>query len=297
MKRPFGSSGVALGEAPDALRTAARSVTSVWGRVSVQGRMLPDFLICGAQRCGTTSLFRTLARHPDVISPFLHKGVHYFDTASRYTRGPEWYRGHFPLRLLADHRSANGRAVTGEASPYYVFHPLAPDRIAAELPHARLLVLLRDPVQRAYSAHKQETGRGFETEPLEQALALEEERLAGEEERLHADPAYQSFHHQHHAYRRRGQYAEQLDALCAAVGRERVLVLETDEMFAPGSDAWARTLDHLRLPWWDAGEMPRANARPSQPLAEHIRRELADHFAPHDERLASYLGHEPSWRR
>lgn len=297
MRQPFGSGGTALAQAPDTLRAAARSVTSVWGRVSAPVRMQPDFLICGAQRCGTTSLFRTLAQHPDVVTPFLHKGVHFFDTASRYAHGPAWYRGHFPLRSLANRRAASGHARTGEASPYYVFHPLAGARIADVVPDARLLVLLRDPVERAYSAHKQETGRGFETEPLERALAMEEERLAGEEERLRADPTYQSFHHQHHAYRRRGEYAQQLDAFCAAVGRERVLVLETDDMFAAGSDAWARTLDHLRLRWWDPGQMPRANARPSQPLPDHIRRQLEHHFAPHDARLADYLGHDPSWRR
>lgn len=297
MNATLGSARTALGLTPDAMRTAARSVSSSWGRVSAQRRMLPDFLICGAQRCGTTSLFRTLVQHPDVVPPFLHKGVHFFDTASRYARGPAWYRGHFPLRELANRRSPSGRAVTGEASPYYVFHPLAGERIARELPDARLIVLLRDPVARAYSSHKQETGRGFETEPLERALALEEERLAGEEERLRADPTYQSFSHQHHAYRRRGQYAEQLDVLCAAVGRDRVLVLETDDLFAPGSDAWAKTLDHLSLRRFDPGEMPRANARPSSPMPAHLRRDLEDHFAPHDARLAAYLGGEPSWRR
>jgi len=259
--------------------------------------MLPDFLICGAQRCGTTSLYRAVAKHPDVAPPLFHKGVHYFDTASRFARGTGWYQGHFPLRVLADRRASSGRAVTGEASPYYLFHPLAGARIAQVLPEARLIVLLRDPVERAFSAHKQETGRGFETATFEQALALEDERLAGEEERLRADPAYQSFHHQHHAYRRRGRYAVQLDALCATVGRERVLVVETDELFAPGSDAWDQTLRHIGISAWDPGVVPRANARPSRPIPDAARRELEAHFEPYDARLAAYLGREPSWRR
>lgn len=281
---------------PD-LETVGRRAVATWGVLTSHGRMLPDYLICGAQRCGTTSLFRSLAKHPDVVSPAFHKGIHYFDTADHYARGLAWYRGHFPVRAVADRRAAHGRAVTGEASPYYLFHPLAAERIARVLPGIRLVVLLRDPVDRAFSAHKQETGRGFETEPFERALELEDERLDGEVERIRADHAYQSFHHQHHAYRRRGHYADQLETLAAAVGRDNILVLETTALFAAGTDAWGRLLDHLGLSAWSPGVLPRANARPSADLPESIRSRLEDHFAPHDQRLTALLGDPPGWRR
>lgn len=283
--------------APDATKAAGRRIVASWGQLTARNRMLPDFLICGAQRCGTTSLARALARHPDVIAPLFHKGVHYFDTATHYARGLDWYRGHFPVRAVADRRSRRGRAVTGEASPYYVFHPLAPERIARDVPTARLVVLLRDPVERAFSAHKQETARGFETESLDRALALEDERLAGEVERIVADPTYQSFHHQHHAYARRGQYADQLESLCAATGPEQVLALETDSLLSADRTDWARLLDHLGLPSWDPGPLPRANARPSAPLPPALRRRLVDRFEVADARLAALLGRELSWRR
>ena len=97
-----------------------------------------------------------------------------------------------------------------------MFHPLAADRIAADLPGVRLLVLVRDPVERAYSAHAHERARGFETEPFERALELEPARLAGEAERIAAEPGYLSASHQHHAYRARGRYVEQLRAAGAA---------------------------------------------------------------------------------
>lgn len=283
--------------APEGVKAAGRRAATTWGRATAHGRVLPTFLVCGAQRCGTTSLFRTLLRHPDVVGPLFHKGVHYFDTASHYARGMSWYRGHFPVRAVADRRVESGRAVTGEASPYYVFHPLAAARIARDIPAARLVVLLRDPVERAFSAHKQETARGFETEPFDRALGLEGERLAGEVERIVADPSYQSFHHQHHAYRRRGQYAEQLAALFAAVGPDRVLVLETDQLLSADRASWERLLVHLGLRTWDPGPLPRANARPSAPLPDPIRQELERHFAAHDAELSALLGHDPSWRR
>lgn len=286
-----------LAAAPDGAKSAGRRVVAGWGRATAPGRMLPGFLICGAQRCGTTSLFRALARHPDVVAPLFHKGVHYFDTAAHYGHGLAWYRGHFPMRAVADRRSRSGSAVTGEASPYYLFHPLAAARIAHDLPAARLVVLLRDPVERAFSAHKQETARGFETEPLERALDLEDERLDGEVERITADPGYQSYHHQHHAYRRRGQYADQLDAMLGATAPGQLLVLETDQLFSADRDSWARLLEHLGLGWWDPGPLPRANARPSAPLPAGPRRRLERHFEPYDRRLALLLGHDPSWRR
>ncbi len=115
--------------------------------------MPPSFLICGGQRCGTTSLYRALAAHPVGLKAVLHKGVHYFDIG--YDRGMGWYRGHFPLQRSADRVSERYGvpAQTFESSPYYMYHPQAAARIAVDLPDARLIVLVRDPVERAYSQH------------------------------------------------------------------------------------------------------------------------------------------------
>jgi hypothetical protein len=259
--------------------------------------MSPDFLIVGAQRCGTTSLFRDLAEHPAVVPPLFQKGIHFFDM--HYGHGPRWYRGHFPVRALAERRVARtgARPVTGEASPYYVFHPLAPARIARDLPGVKLVLLLRDPVERAFSAHRQETARGFETEPFERALDLEPVRLAGEVEKMLADPAYVSFSHQHHAYLARGHYAEQVARLFDLVGRDRVLVLDSAAFFETPEQVWERVLAFLGLPPWRPATFGQHNARPSRPLPAQLRARLDDYFAPHDERLAELLGEVPSWRR
>src|SRR5206468_1882749 len=119
-------------------------------------------------------------QHPAVLAPALQKGIHYFD--KHYDRGSWWYRSHFPLRLTAGRREGRVGVVplTGESSPYYMFHPLAATRIAADLPGVRLVVLVRDPVERAFSAYTHERARGYETETFERALELEPQRLAGE---------------------------------------------------------------------------------------------------------------------
>ncbi len=267
----------------------ALSVTA--GRITSQARMLPGFLIVGAQRCGTTSLYRALSQHPDVRKAVLHKGVHYFDM--NYDRGMSWYRAHFPLRTQGRAR----HTVTFESSPYSMFHPLAAERIASDLPGVRLLVLVRDPAERAYSAHAHELARGFETEPFERALELECERLRGEAERIAAEPRYLSFSHQHHAYLARGRYAEQLMRLEPLFGADRILVLDSGDFFTTPEPVYERVLAFLGLRRHDNTAFERHNARARAPMPDDLRARLSKEFADSDERLTSWLGTVPSWRR
>lgn len=263
-----------------------------------RARMLPGFLIVGAQRCGTTSLSRSLIEHPAVFGSVLREEVHYFDNA--YAEGLGWYRSHFPLALKAQRaaREAQAPPVAFESSPYYMFHPLAPERIARDLPEVKLLVLLRDPVERAYSGHAHEVAHGFETESFERALELEPARMAGEAERIVAEPGYVSFSHQHHSYRARGCYAEQLERLEQLFGRERIHVLDSGEFFADPEPVYKGVLEFLGLPALGMPTFERRNARPRPaPMAQSIRDELTEFYRPHDERLADWLGRAPSWFR
>jgi hypothetical protein len=259
--------------------------------------MTPSFLIVGAQRCGTTSLYRVLSQHPAVLKAVWHKGVHYFDL--NYAQGPSWYRAHFPLRLRA--RSVRRRLgvepVTFESSPFYMLHPLAGERIARDLPGVRLVVLVRDPVERAYSAHAHELARGYETEPFERALALEPERLAGEAERMTADPRYVSHALQHQAYRLRGEYADQLERLEQLVGRDRLHVIDSGEFFTRPEHVYDRLMRFIGLPVLGRPEFARHNARPREGMRDALAARLSDHFAPFDARLERWLECPPSWRR
>ena len=185
-----------------------------------------------------------------------------------------------------------------ESSPYYMFHPLAPARIARDLPGVKLLVLLRDPVERAYSGHAHEVAHGFETETFQRALELEPVRLDGEEERIIAEPGYASYSHQHHSYRARGQYAEQLERLAALFGRERIHVVDSGDFFLDPERVYDGVLAFLGLPKRGYPVFKRRNARPRPvPMLKAVRADLEEHYRPHDERLATWLGYEPSWRR
>ncbi|GAA3126412.1 hypothetical protein GCM10010466_16630 [Planomonospora alba] len=280
------------------LKRPVHAMSRTTGRITSGSRVLPSFLIIGAQRSGTTSLYRALARHPLVLKPVLHKGVHYFDMA--YHRGLPWYRAHFPLRATAARlaRRHGRRPQAFESSPYYLFHPLAASRIAADLPGVKLVVLVRDPVERAFSAHAHELARGFETEPcFARALELEDERLAGAQEALTASPHAAHHSHRHHAYLARGRYAEQLARLEPLVGRDRILVLDSGELFTRPRAAYDRVLDFLGLPHLGEAVVERHNARPRPaPMPAPLRRELTAYFERSDALLTSWLGAEPSWR-
>jgi hypothetical protein len=227
----------------------------------------------------------------------MHKGVNYFDVA--YDRGWKWYLGHFPLRANTERHRAPGRpaAETFEASGYYMFHPHAPRRIAADLPGVKIVAMVRDPVERAYSAYKHEFARGFETESFDEALRLEDVRVDPELDRMLADESYQSQVYRHQAYRRRGQYAEQLRAFEDLLGAGRVHVVDSERFFTEPEKEYERLLTFLELPVVMPASFDRFNARPGTPMSPDAEAMLRAHYEPHDRELEEFLGWRPSWLR
>ncbi|MGD9957851.1 sulfotransferase domain-containing protein [Nocardioides sp.] len=275
--------------APDWVQVRGRRLSVAFGKRTVGRRPLPDFLVIGGQRCGTTSLFRALMDHPQIERPTMHKGVNYFDL--NYDQGEAWYRAHFPMRAAA------ADTHVFDASGYYMFHPLAAERIGADLPGIKVIAMVRDPVERAYSAYKHEFARGFEWEKsFERALELEDARLEGEIERMVADPTYASFNHRHHAYRRRGEYARLLEPFIKALGRDNVLVIESESFWSEPEKEYARVNAFLDVSSFVPDKFERYNARPGRGLSPEVRAELEAHFAPHDAALGDLLGHAPVWR-
>ncbi|MGH3739635.1 MAG: sulfotransferase domain-containing protein [Micromonosporaceae bacterium] len=281
---------------PPSVKRVVHAGSRTFGRITGNARMLPDFLIAGGQRCGTTSLYRALAQHPAILKPVLHKGVHYFDTG--YHRGMAWYRGHFPLRHTAARvaERVGVAPLTFESSPYYLYHPLAASRIAADLPAVKIIVLVRDPVERAYSQHAHELARGFETvTDFADALELEPARLAGTEAALRGGEQRHS--HQHHGYTDRGRYVDYLSRFEDLVGRDRIHVVDSALFFTAPERVYAGVLRFLGLPEAGTIRFEQHNARRRAPLPDALRSRLDAHFRPYDERLAAWLGHVPSWRQ
>ena len=197
---------------------------------------LPRFLGLGVQKGGTTSLQRLLEQHPNVFLPRT-KELHYFSL--HYAKGEAWYRTHFD--------EAAAQQLCGEITPYYVFHPEAPKRISQLLPQAKLIVLLRDPVNRALSQYFHSKRLGLEPLELEKALKAEDSRLSGANEVLiHPGGRHQS--HQEHSYLSRSRYEKQLPIWQNIYPKKQLLVLRSEDLFEQPELVWERVLKFLELP-------------------------------------------------
>jgi hypothetical protein len=163
------------------------------------------------------------------------------------------------------------------------------------IPAAKLIVLLRNPVDRAYSHHDHAVRMGFETLPFERAIASEEERLDGEGERILEDESYNSYNHQHHSYLSRGIYVDQLQTWAGLFPKERILILRSEDFFTDPKVALAQVLRFLELPPWEPNGYKTYNAGSKSKLDDDVRRSLIDFFKPHNARLYDYLGEKLRW--
>ena len=243
----------------------------------------PDFLIIGTQKGGSTSLYRYLTAHPKVRSAAI-KEIHYF---SYYHACPEsWYRAHFAPSFWLKARGLQ----TGEASVSHLHVPGAPERVAASAPGAKLIVMLRNPVARAFSHYQMSVEQGHETLPFAEAVALEPERLQRERELL-GDAAFSHGpSHRYHSYLLRGHYAEQLERWFAHFPREQFLILSSETFFKNPSETYHDVLNFLDLPEMDLPsyrQLNKAAARPAFPA--DLREQLDLYFAPHNARLEALL--------
>jgi Sulfotransferase domain len=246
----------------------------------------PDFVIIGAQRGGTTSLHAYLSAHPQVITP-VTKELHFL--TDRYERGLDWYLGQFPGEFPPG-------VITGEATPYALFHPLAPRRLLEIAPAAKSIVLVRNPVERAYSHFLLERSRGEESLDFTAALDAELERLDGEEARLARDPAYVSHPHKHASYVARGEYVRQLERWFGVFPRDQILVVRSEDLYERSAETFACVADFLAIDPDLNIPFTAHNQTSGSPLDPTIRRRLSEHFAPFNARLADLLGWDPGWR-
>lgn len=251
---------------------------------------LPTFIIAGSQKCGTTSLAATLRQHRQVHVP-RPKEVHFFD--HHFARGPEWYAEQFSPR---DHHLQ-----VGEATPSYLDHPVAGQRLARTLPDARIVILLRNPVDRAYSHywHRRRLG-GEPLETFEEAVAAEPGRRA----------AAQRFAYLRHAYVERGHYIDRIEQFVAWQGRDRVHVLLLEDLVAqprPTLRELLRFLDVNPKParrmtfgqrnTYRSGEAREADRASYPPMAPRTRAELSEQYAGSNARLAAFLDRDlSSWQ-
>jgi len=250
---------------------------------------LPDFVIIGAHKCGTTSLYHFLTRHPHVEGAST-KELEFFNR--HFDKGIEWYRRCFPQPRWKDGR----RSITGEATPYYLFHPYAAERMAEVVPRARMIVLLRNPVDRAYSHYHHQTRLGRETRSFEEAIEEETTRLlrkvgktAQHENRAGGD-------NERSKYLSRGIYVDQLLRWSKFFDGEQMLVLKSEDFFERTTDTLKLVQSFLDLSDWEPKTWEiHKKGDYEQGMDPATRRRLEEFFEPHNRRLYEFLGVDFGW--
>lgn len=259
-------------------------------------RLLPDFIIIGAHRGGTSAFYYHLTGHPSVAAATT-KELNFFD--KHYHKGTWWYRAHFPFAIQKCYAQTVRRRdlVTGEASPHYLFHPVAAQRVAETLPHVKLIALLRNPVDRAYSQYRRNIYKGWEHVSFEEAVAREARRPCGDQ-RL-------DNHFDHHSYLAHGRYSDQLEHWLRLFPRDQFLILRSEDFYADPATALKQALAFLHV---STAELPeqesyahydgysyRPESRDVNELDPSTRQRVAAYFSTYNRRLYELLGRDMGW--
>lgn len=254
-------------------------------------RPFPDFLIIGAQKAGTSSLYKYLLQHPAIL-PAYQKEIHFFTIPELYFKGPNWYRGHFPTSL------ARGQSqLTGEASPSYLFFPLVPERVHQVMPQAKLIVLLRDPVARAFSNYHHQVRRGLETLSFEEAIEQEPARLGNDIQKTIEDPHFHSLNLAHYSYLLRSEYITQLKRWRLFFPAEQMLILKSEDFYDEPQQIVALVSSFLKLPAWQPNPsiFKRYNPGVYDKMPSKTRQHLSQYFQLANEELYDFLGRDLAW--
>jgi len=257
-----------------------------------QERILPDFIIIGAQKCGTSSLFKYLSQHPQLL-PSLRKEVHFFDgglypNVDNFKKGEAWYRAHFPKKVnIKTYKKAF------EASPLYIFNPLSAKRIFNMIPNTKLILVLRNPTERAISHYFHEKRRKTEFLSLYDALQEEEKRLNPIIDKAdYKNPIFINY-----SYKKRGLYKNQLERYLYYFNWQQILIISSEELFGYPYSTLKKIFDFLDID--QSIQIPNLKPRNigtnKKQVDPKIYKYLNDFFYFHNKELYSYIGKNFDW--
>lgn len=230
---------------------------------------LPDFLILGAAKAGTTSLFYYLSQHPNISTPNRKKEVHYFDV--NYNHGIDWYRNHFPQSNKRNIGAAGVRNLCFEASPSYMIYPPALERIKKDIPSVKLIVLLRDPVERAYSHYRHNVRRGRENLSFSEALEAETERTSIKGQTPNnlefetISPGYRYF-----SYIQTSLYAKKIENIFEIFDKESVFLIKSRDLLSNPRSITEGVLQFLAVDYLENIDFAQKNTGMSTKLENEI---------------------------
>jgi hypothetical protein len=252
-----------------------------------QLRVLPDFVVIGSTKSGTTSLHYYLIQHPRIIS---ERNVHFFEYMQ--TNSIEWYRAHFPTKAYKNFK----KLTVGEQTATYLFHPLIPKRIHTTIPNAKLIVVLRNPVDRAYSNYTHQVREGIEKRTFEEAIKSELKRIEicknNSEYKINNDDFS---NHVIFSYLRHGIYVDFIKAWMEFFTKEQFLILPTYDLNNNRAKFLKQVFDYLNVQNFEIKDVERQNVGEYKKLDKSMRKFLVDYYRPHNERLFKLLEKNFDW--
>lgn len=258
--------------------------------------VLPDYYIIGSAKCGTSSLYESLILHPS-IHPAVTKEIHFFDRY--YDRGISWYKVCFPFKFqkLFKKKFFGKNFITGEATPRYIEHPNTAEKILRITPNAKLIVILRNPIDRAYS-HWNMNYRGGEKESLsfEEALEQEKVRINGEYEKMEKNPSYYARPFYRYSYLERSTYVNYLEKWMKVFPKKQLLIIKSEDFFSNPQKVYDRILEFLNLPQFNLEKFKKTRiGKYTQPIDPKTRKELVEYFKPINKKLYDLINENFGW--
>jgi hypothetical protein len=251
----------------------------------------PDFVIIGAQKSGTTSLYHNIVQHPE-IKPASNKEIHYF--CCNFSNGNQWYLEHFPHKSLWP-----TNRITGEATPEYMFLPWAADRLMDFLPKAKLIAILRNPVKRAISQYFHEIRRSpsIEDLPIMDALLAEEDRITIDLWQSAIGDWNDINMLSRTAYKRRGIYHEQIKRFDKYWRAGRLLVINSEAFFEDPIRILQQVFSFLEIdPQYQHPKIIKRNIGDYKtPVSQEVYDYLEDYFKPYNQMLYDYIKQDFNW--
>jgi len=275
--------------------SVAQSLNKLLYTTTGSAHVLPDFLIIGAARSGTTSLYQYLAQHPSVI-PGVGKEIYFFD--KKFDKGINWYKSFFPTKLSKSRleNKQNRKCLTGEATPRYLHYPHVPKRVFNLIPNVKLIVLLRNPIDRAYSHYQMEVSSGNEELSFEDAIEQEEKRILDDMRKMENDENFYSVYFYRKAYLTRGIYVDQLKRWFKFFSKEQFLILKSEDLYSNPSKIYQQALDFLGLQKYELDSFKAHRMRKYSSIREKTREKLTEYFRPHNEQLYQLLDRNFDWK-
>ncbi len=278
----------------------AWKVNIAYGKIFGRAHVLPNAYVIGFGKCGTTALYTYLGEHPQINPPFI-KEVKYFNRNERYKLGLNWYKTNFPLIIqkMIYERLKKKKFVSIDAGGVYITYPHTINRIKKITPEAKFIVLIRNPIDRAYSHYNMnvnDSNTAIEDLPFAEAIRQEESRIDGEYERMEHDEFYRGIEYFTYGYAHIGRYAKWLKNWLAEFPNQ-VLVLESESLTNDVQTTFDRVTDFLEVDRYKLRDTAARNVGnyAQGKIDESTRKYLAEYYRKPNAELYSLLGRNLGW--